>query len=104
MKVNILGTEYTVYEDNGLEKLGLDGCCKKYDKEISIRSIENMLEDGDHYESKLERHCEVMRHELIHAFFNESGLDEYGNDEQLVDWLAMQFPKMEKTFKDVGCL
>lgn len=104
MKVNILGTEYTVHEDNELEKLGLDGCCKKYDKEISIRSIENMLEDGDCYESKLERHCEVMRHEIVHAFFSESGLDDFSNNEQLVDWIAMQFPKMEKVFKDVGCL
>lgn len=104
MKVNILGTEYTVWKDDSLVEQGLDGCCKEYDKEISIRSAEKMLEAGDSLEAKKRRHEEVMRHEIVHAFFNESGLDDYANNEQLVDWIAVQFPKLLQAFKDVGCL
>lgn len=39
----------------------------------------------------------VMRHEIIHAFFYESGLDvesSWGTDGTLVDWIALQFPKV----------
>lgn len=49
---------------------------------------------------KQRRYNEVVRHEAIHAFFHESGLDGYSADEQLVDWLAMQFPKMYRLFKE----
>ena len=104
MKVNILGTEYTIWQDDSLDDHGLDGCCKKYDKEISIRSVEKMLEADDKLAAKKNRHNEVMRHEIVHAIFNESGLDDFANNEQLVDWIAMQFPKMLQAFKDVGCL
>ena len=103
-KVNILGTEYTLHQDDSLVNIGLDGCCKQYDKEIRVRSVENMLEADDTLEVKKIRHSEVLRHEMIHAFFNESGLDDYANNEQLVDWIAVQFPKMAAAFKDVGCI
>ena len=49
----------------------------------------------------------IIRHELIHAFLYESGLDvnsKWGTDETLVDWIALQFPKMEKAFKEADCL
>lgn len=43
-----------------------------------------------------------IRHEVIHAFMFESGLaenwehKEMGQEEQTVDWIAMQMPKIEK--------
>lgn len=53
----------------------------------------------------------VIRHEIIHAFLIESGLDgnwqhceQFGHDETMVDWIAIQFPKMIKVFKTAGCL
>lgn len=54
-------------------------------------------------DERKKRHSEVMRHEVIHAFFNESDLSDYSNNEELVDWLAMQFPKMFKVFQELGC-
>lgn len=42
----------------------------------------------------------VLRHELIHAFLYESGIDfriQFHNEE-MVDWLAMQFPKIVEVF------
>jgi hypothetical protein len=54
----------------------------------------------------------VLRHEIIHAFLHESGLS--GNSlqyegawsqcEEMVDWIAIQFPKMLRAFQDANCL
>lgn len=92
-KVNILGTEYTIIQDNSLLNTDMDGCCKRYDREIRIRNVEHMLEDTDQIEAKETRYNEVLRHEIIHAFFDESGLSDYSDNEQLV-----------QAFRDVGCL
>lgn len=102
--VNILGTEYSIEIDDTLEKTELDGLCKEYDKRISIRNAGSMLNDDDSTGVKKIRFDEVLRHEIIHAFFYESGLDDYSGNEQLVDWIAKQFPKLEKAFKEADCL
>lgn len=104
MKVNILGTEYNLIVNDVLEVPDADGLCKEYTKEISIRKMENMLCDQDTNEDKKKRYDEVLRHEIIHAFFTESGLDDYAGNEQLVDWLAKQFPKIFKAFQECDCL
>lgn len=103
-KVNVLGTEYTIKNDDSIVSQGVDGLCKSYNKEITIRSKDNMLCPDDSEEIKELRYKEVLRHELIHAFFDESGLDDYSNNEQLVEWIASQFPKMMKAFKETDCL
>ena len=52
----------------------------------------------------------VLRHEIIHAFLLESGLQEnfthpeYGHDETFIDWIAVQFPKILKAFKAADAL
>lgn len=102
-KINILGTEYTVEIDNSLEKTNADGLCKEYDKQITIRNVGSMLCDDDSTETKKKRFNEVLRHEVVHAFFSEAGLDDYSSNEQLVNWIAIQFPKMQKLFVELGC-
>lgn len=37
-------------------------------------------------------------------FFNECGLDDYSYDEELVSWIAAQFPKMLKVFQELDCI
>ena len=44
----------------------------------------------------------TLRHEVIHAFFVESGLTEYTEDEVLVEWIAVQFPKISQVMKELG--
>lgn len=46
----------------------------------------------------------VMRHEIIHAFMYESGLmeNEVLDNDQRVDWLAYQYPKIKKVFETLG--
>lgn len=110
MKVNILGTEYTIKEckvdeDNYLNDC--DGYCDKSSKTIVVcdRRENSELSDWEWYKKK------VMRHEIIHAFLFESGLAEnwehsykFGHDETVVDWIAMQFPKILEVYRKVGCL
>ena len=104
-KLNILGTEYrVVINDDECMESNADGLCKFYEKEIVLRSPENMLEPDCSNETKEIRMKEVKRHEIIHAFFAESGLFDYSDNEQLVQWLAIQFPKMLKTFMEMQCL
>lgn len=104
-KVNVLGTEYSLVEDSGfLKEINADGIHKQYEKEIAVRSLDDYLCADDKAEAKKLRMKEVIRHELTHAFFCESGLSDYMCDEQLVDWIAIQFPKMLKVFEEAECL
>lgn len=47
----------------------------------------------------------IIRHEIIHAFMFESGLGfnfehkPFGQDETMIDWFAIQYPKIKKIFK-----
>lgn len=107
-KINILGTEYTLVisdrkEDKYLEKC--DGYCDKTSHRIVVASEDedNELKFFSVYQKK------VIRHEIIHAFLFESGLHECmnhaeGHDEQMVDWIAVQFPKLLKVFHDADCI
>lgn len=53
-----------------------------------------------------------LRHEIMHAFLNESGLSDSSNrfdgawakNEEMVDWLAIQSPKIFSTFKKMNIL
>jgi len=62
-----------------------------------------MIDDDDAMDIKMKRYREVLRHEITHAFFSESGLDGYCIDETLVDWIAKQFPKLCKIFAECDC-
>ena len=104
MKANVLGTEYKIITDDSIIQDGADGICKSYDKKILIRSKGEMLCSDDSEEVKDIRYKEVLRHELVHAFFEESGLDDYSNNEQLVNWMATQFPKILKAFIEADCV
>jgi len=104
MKVNILGTEYGFTpEDDTITNEDYDGICSIYTKVIKIKPVKALLEKEDDVEEKITRWKEITRHEIIHAFFFESGLEEQCYDEQIVDWVAKQFPKMQKVFEELGC-
>lgn len=110
--VNILGTEYTIEERTiKQDKLlnDCDGYCDKTSKEIviSICDKDNCeLHNPEWYRRKL------IRHEIIHAFLFESGLHECANwevkdsshNEQIVDWFAIQSPKIFKVFQELDIL
>ncbi len=103
--MNILGTEYSFEHDTEeLTKLGNDGIYQQYSKRIAVREVSDMLDETDDMKAKRLRYNEVCRHEAIHAFFGEAGLEQYNEDEMLVSFLAINFPKMDELFKKQGWL
>lgn len=102
--VNILGTEYTIEDDESLIKTQCDGLHEEYTKRISMRNLSDMLTDNDNEETKKKRYDEVARHEVMHAFFIESGLEDYCANEQLVNWFAIQSPKIFKVLRELDIL
>lgn len=106
-KVSVLGTEYEIIQKDRNEDPLLetrDAYCDSSVKKIIIPNLEKEYESKEDLETVKRR---ILRHEITHAFFFESGLDvnsEWGSDETLVDWIALQFPKLEKAFKKTNCL
>ena len=100
MTVDVLGTEYSIIESDKVQDTNLndmDGYCDHSVKKIVIDTFQNehgSMEDLDKYRSH------VIRHELIHAFLYESGLgcESWADNEEIVDWIAFQFPKIAKAF------
>lgn len=109
-KVSILGTEYEIIIDAPDEMLpeNADGGMDHSIKRITVAKFEtdrNTIKDIDSYRKK------VLRHEIIHAFLYESGLwnnsgtiEAWGQNEEITDWIAIQFPKMLEVFEEVGCI
>ena len=110
-KVNILGTEYQVLfrkeEDNPKLKTA-DGYIDQSIKEIVVGIFEK---DDTSIEYLVSYQKKVLRHEIIHGFLYESGLWNNSNDveawaqsEEMVDWFAIQSPKIYKVFKELDIL
>lgn len=99
IKTNILGEEYTINLNTPREILtDCDGTCSRYDKLISMVDIDEIFDGEGTENGRTKRYAEGLRHEIIHAFLEESGLDNYSEDEELVQWLAIQFPKIAEVF------
>lgn len=108
--VHILGTEYKILiieaGDYRYNKEA-DGWCDTQAKEILLYNFKqdlNSVKDLVAYQKK------VLRHEIVHAFLYESGLcvnsvgcDSWAKNEEMVDWIAIQEPKLNKAFKEAGC-
>lgn len=107
--VNVLGTEYTIKKSNSAEDANLietDGYCDPTTKSIVIKDF-NEIKDLPLAVGDTEEYSkQVYRHELIHAFLSESGLQDcsWAAKEEIVDWIACQFPKMLKAFEEVKCI
>lgn len=105
MKVSILGTEYEIIEQTEEQNPKLrnnNGLCEIYSHRIILNA--DIQEDELSYENLQEFKKRVLRHEIIHAFFAESGLrgnSEYAENEELVDWIAIQFPKINKVLQQI---
>ncbi len=116
MKVNILGTEYKIiiedYDTPELKGKNRMGYCFTDAKEIHIEDLDTDEEwKEERKEVKRERMNIILRHEIIHAFLDESGLNQNSNEvtawainEEMVDWIAIQSPKLFAAFKEADCI
>lgn len=109
-KVNILGTEYEIKVQSENENAKLkenNGLCEQYSKQIILNDFEFCKDDVMCVDNFEEFKKKVLRHEVFHAFFGESGLrsqSDYAENEELIDWLAIQSPKIFKVFKELDLL
>lgn len=108
--INVLGTQYEIREATEDEEPVLkdaEGIC---DESVKLIIIDSMIPDPSSIIElrNLNQHkMKVLRHEIIHAFLFESGLAEcspFAKNEEMVDWIAKQFPKLLKAFRDSGCI
>ena len=117
MTVDILGTPYAILtrkrEDDPRFKDNICGYCDEFLRRIVLCDLKTHEEWKDETPEKLEI-CRklILRHEIVYAFLNESGLrDNAGTlnapwpmNEEMVDWFAIQGPKIMKAWKEAGCL
>jgi hypothetical protein len=113
-KVNILGTTYKVYLNVPTPKdphlNGLFGYTSFHDKKIvaaDVRTIPGW--ESASADAAWDSFASTVRHEVIHAYLMESGLNGSSNpancwalNEEMIDWFAIQMPKLLKTFCELG--
>lgn len=113
-KVNILGTEYSIRFGKENEYPGLidnDGYTDTSVKMIVVDDFTATENDPTRKADVPAYQKQVLRHEIIHAFLAESGLDGNGRavdhwefNEEMVDWFAIQSPKIYKVFAELDIL
>ena len=118
MIVNVLGTEYAITiksheQEPYFKKKSCDGFENCNTKEITILDLDTSEQwEDDTKEAKAIATKAIIRHEITHAFFDESGLQTsscsftggWATNEEMVDWIALQFPKIQKAFESVDAL
>lgn len=109
--VNILGTQYKVQLLSEEKDEKFDDSDGYIDPTIHLIRIGLFTADKSSCKDLTEYSKKVMRHEIIHAYLYESGLAECSSsvsgwaiNEEMVDWIARQFPKMKKTMEALNCL
>ena len=109
-KISILGTEYKIYQipsDRNPKLENNYAFCEQYAKKIVISDFKEEQGNKMSVENFVEFEKQVIRHEIIHAYFGESGLrnnSDYAENEELVDWIAIQLPKIVKTCEELEIL
>lgn len=101
-----MGTDISIAyktQDEDAKLYSCDGYADPTTNSIVVRDYEKckdpmMMEKPEVYINK------VVRHECIHHFFSQCGLDHLSDNEEIVDWIAIQFPKIFKAFSELGCL
>lgn len=102
---NILGEEYTfIAESKNEEEVFIKGEAIAFADFYKKRIAFDKEREENNFEDALK---ETIRHELLHCFFYESGLDansgetdSWARNEEMVDWFAIQSPKIFKLFEE----
>ena len=118
LKVNVLGTDYEIIirdydREPYFKKNDADGFCDSVTKQIVLC---NMLtypgfDETEKYAEMYKK--QVLRHEIVHAFLNESGLQAnsgiinnigWAKNEEMVDFFALQGLKLYEAWKSVDAI
>lgn len=107
--IRILGTPWRVCVAPMEADKRLDDCDGFTDKTSKLMMIADRRSSSD-FDDPVIYLRKVIRHEIIHAFLLESGLDEcvmhqeLGQEEQMVDWFAYQYPKIKDAIDTVDMM
>ena len=118
MKVNILDTPYEIIvkkydEDETFERRALVGFCDGYVKEIVVCDMHTYKGwENEAEKTVVAAQKQILRHEIVHAFFDESGLMDsssvvecpWSQNEEMVDWIANQGMKIYKAWVEADAL
>lgn len=109
--INVMGTDIRVEFRKAADDKKLSNADGYYDHSVGLIVVlipepdDNSVEDLERYQKR------VLRHELTHAFLYESGLyvssgsaDAWASNEEMVDWFAIQAPKIFRVFHKEGLL
>lgn len=107
--INILGTDIKVVFREESQDLKLEDMGGYFDATENLICVKIPPIDKDSLGNLENWQKKVLRHEIIHAFLHESGLDWsaapadcWAVNEEMVDWFAIQSPKIFKVFREQG--
>lgn len=117
MRINILGADYEIiycsYADDPIfEKDSLGGYCISREHKIVCCAMSTTPGQNESEEVAISLEKETLRHEILHAFLFESGLDAssfesngaWAKNEEMIDWFALQGPKIIKAWREADAL
>lgn len=118
MRINVLGTDYKITvkkydEDEAFDRCSFCGYCDSYSKEIVVCDMHTYKGwENEPEQSIIQAQKETLRHEIVHAFLNESGLScsghstqhSWAKDEEIVDWIAIQGVKIYKAWTEADAI
>lgn len=105
--INILGTEMKIVFREEKQDQQLEGIGGYFDSGKSLIVVKIPEKDKNSLGNLENWQKKVLRHEIVHAFLFESGLDWsaspsecWATNEEMVDWMAIQAPKIFKVFRE----
>lgn len=115
-QIKVLGTTYRVevhkYADDPLfDEEGIIGYCDDNSKRLVACDLRTHPAYGSAPDESIDANLrETFRHELVHAFLAESGLNAcavtyngpWTSNEEMVDWIAVQGPKLARAWEELG--
>lgn len=105
--VNILGQPYEIIfrskDEHDPKLFDANGYTEPWSHKLVVEDFtpdEKTVENPDAFKAK------VLRHEITHAFLHESGLRacSWGDNEEIVDWIAHQGPKLYRAWEEAGAV
>lgn len=107
MTVNVLGQPYEIVmqppdaHDPKLETAS--GYTEPWGHKLVV---DDFVPDSQTVENPEAFKAKVLRHEIVHAFLHEGGLRacSWGDNEEIVDWIAHQGPKLYQAWKEAGAV
>lgn len=110
-KANILRTEIRIDFRKEQDDPKLKSCVGYFDGSAGRIVVKVLEPDAMSMENLDGYQKEILRHEILHAFLHESGLDacsgpaeNWATCEEMVDWFAIQSPKIFKVFQELEVL